>query len=363
MNLKINHRLGVVDVTYFDGIKVSIKFDSLASTFSTNFLFNEKNREHAELACVSHFHECILEHEGQKLINGFILDENFKEASRDSLVQFAGYSKPGVLEDCEIPPSIYPLQADGLTLREIISKIIAPFKLKMIVHSSVGGKLDQVIPTSTSKETQNIKSYITELCTQRGIIVSHTVDGDLLFTKANTEGEPLFHVEMGVIATEIEMSFKGQSLHSDITVMIQADDSETSNAGEYTLQNPYVPIVYRPKVLTASSGDDISVQEVAMHALAAELKEAIRLKVTIDRWKVNDTFILPNNTITVISPKCYIYKKTKFFIESIDYTGDPKKQTAVLNCVICEVYNGQIPKNIFVDAHDNFPRVKYDNNA
>lgn len=358
MNVKINHRLGVVDVDFFTGINVSLKFDSLASTFSLNFLFNEQNRQHAELACVSHFHEAILEHEGQKLINGFILDENFKESAKDQLVQFAGYSKPGVLEDCEIPPTIYPLQADGLTLRQIVAKIIAPFKLKMIVHSSVGGLMDQVIPTSTSKETQNIKSYITELCTQRGIIVSHTTEGDVLFTKANTEGEPLFHVEMGVIATDIEMSFKGQSLHSDITVMKEAAD-DGGNAGEYTIQNPYVPIVYRPKVLTQSSGDDITIEKAAMNAMAAELKEAIRLKVTIDRWKVNEVFILPNNTITVYSPKCYIYKKTKFFIESIDYTGDPEKQIAVLNCVICEVYNGKMPVNIFVDAHENLPRVTY----
>lgn len=359
MNVKINHRLGVVDVTYFSGIQVSLKFDSLASTFSMNFLFNEKNRQHAELACVSHFHECILEHEGQKLINGFILDENFKERAKDELVQFAGYSKPGVLEDCDIPPSIYPLQSDGLTIRQVVEKIIAPFKLKMVVHSSAAGKMDQVIPVTTAKESQNIKSYITELCTQRGIIVSHTTEGDLLFTKANTEGEPLFHVEKGVIATDIEMSFKGQSLHSDITIMSEAND-EGGNAGEYTLQNPYVPIVYRPKVMKQTSGNDVTVEDMAKNALAAELKEAIRLKVTIDRWKVNGKFILPNNVITVISPKCYIYKKTPFFIESIDYTGDPKKQVAVLNCVLRDVYDNDFRPNIFVDAHDNLPRVSYE---
>lgn len=356
MNVKINHRLGVVDVKFFNGINVSLKFDSLASTFSANFLFNEKNRQHAELACVSHFHEFILEHDGEKLINGFILDENFRSEPKNRLVQFAGYSKPGVLEDCEIPPTIYPLQSDGLTIAQIIQKIIAPFKLEMVIHPSVASKMNEVIPVSTAKEGQNIKSYITELCTQRGIIASHDTAGRLLFKKANTEGEPLFHVEKGVIATNIEMSFKGQGLHSDITIMKQADD-EGGNAGEFTIQNPYVPIVTRTKVKTQTSGNDITIEQAAMNELAAELKEAIKLKVTIDRWKVNSKLVLPDNTITVYCPECYIYKKTKFFIESIDFNGDQKKEIAVLNCVIPEVYNGQIPKNLFVDAHENLPRM------
>lgn len=358
MNVKINHRLGVVDVKYFSGVQVSLKFDSLASTFSMNFLYNEKNPQHAEFACVSHFHECKIEHNGKVLINGYILDETFKVGPKDELVQFAGYAKPGVLEDCDIPPTIYPLQSDGLTIREIINKIIQPFKLKMVVHSSVASKMDQVVKVSTANATQNIKAYFTELCTQRGIVISHTPEGDLLFTKANTEGEPLFHVEHGVIATNIEMIFKGQDLHSDITVMKQADDEEGSNAGEVTVQNPYVPIVTRTKVVTQSSGDDITTNDVAMHALASEWKNAIKVKVTIDRWEVNGKLILPNNTITVYCPKAYIYKKTKFFIESVDYTGDAKKgEVAVLNCVIPEVYNGKMAKNIFVDAHENLPRI------
>ena len=356
MNLKINHRLGVVNVDFFSNFQVSLKYDSVASTFSFNFLYDEKSRLHAEMACVSHFHEAILEHEGETLITGYLLSQSFNVGSKTELSQFAGYSKAGVLDDCDIPTSIYPLQSDGLTLRQIAQKIISAFKLKMSVDSSVAAEMDKVIPVSTSKDSQNAKSYLTEICTQRKIIMTHNEHGDVLFTRAKTEVTPAFHVEDGQIGTNISLLFSGQGLHSDITVLKESG-IDGGNAGEYTLQNPYVPIVTRPRVLTQTSGEDTSVEETAMNALAAELKDAIVLKIETDRWKLNNKLIRPGIVISVYSPKNYIYKKTDFFVESIDYKGDPKSTTATMNCVIKEVYNGKMPKNIFVDAHQNLPRI------
>lgn len=356
MNLKINHRLGVVDVTYFSSFQVSLKYDSLASTFSFNFMYAEKNKLHAEMACVSHYHEAILEHEGETLITGYLLSQAFNVGSKAELAQFAGYSKSGVLEDCDIPHTIYPLQSDGLTLRQIAQKILTAFKLKMTVDASVASEMDKVIPVTTSKDSQNAKSYLTEICTQRKIIMTHDEKGNVVFIRAKADVIPEFHVEDGQIGTTISMIFNGQGLHSDITVMKESD-IDGGNAGEYTLENPYVPIVTRPRVITQSSGEDTSVQETAMNALAAELKDAIVLKIETDRWKVKNKIIRPGIVISVFSPKNYIYKKTNFFVESVDYKGDSKLMTATMNCVIPEVYNGKMPKNIFVDAHENLPRI------
>lgn len=355
MNLKINHRLGVVNVRFFSGFQLNKKFDSVASTFSVNFYYDPKNKEHAELACVSHFHEAIFEHNGEVLLTGFILSQVFKSSPKKQLVKLAGYSKAGVLEDCEIPPTLYPLQTDGLSIAQIANKILSYFKLKMIIDPSVADKMNTAISSTTASSSQKIKGYLTELCRQRNIIISHDVDGNVLFTKAKTDMKPLFHVEKGLIATDIELNFSGQGLHSDITIMKEASP-DGGNAGEYTIQNPYVPIVYRPKVLPLTSGDENTVEDAAMNALAAELKD-ITLTINTDRWEVDGKVIQENNIITVYCPECYLYKKTEWFIESVSFTGDPQKQTAVLTCVLPEVYNGKMPKNIFVDAHENLPRI------
>jgi prophage tail gpP-like protein len=358
MQLKINHRLGVSKVDYFNSFSLNLKYDSVASTFGFQFYFDPKNKEHAELACVSHFHEAIVEHNGETLVNGFLLSQEFNSGPKKEMAQFGGYSKTGVLADCTIPVDLYPLQTNGLSIKQICERLLKPFKLKVKVDPSVADKANQSISDITAEQSQTIMDFLTEACTQRNIILSHDEQGNLLLTSVNTKSKPLFHVEDGLIGTNIKLNFNGQGMHSHITVMKQAS-ADGGNAGEYTIRNPYVPIVFRPITIQASTGNDVTIQEATMNELAKELKN-ITLTVTTDRWEVDGKIIRPNNTITVYSPENYIYKKTEFFIADIAFTGDQKKTTAVLTCYLPEVYNGKMPKNIFVDAHENLPRFKYD---
>lgn len=351
MNLKINDRLRVRNIKFFNNFNLNLRYDSVASSFSFGFYFDPKNNEHKELACVSHFHEAIVEHNGETLVTGYILGESFASASTRKLVSFGGYSLPGVLEDCEIPPSVYPLQSDGLTLRQIAEKLIKPFGIKMIVDPAVASRMNQVYEKTTADIKQPIKGYLTELAAQRNIIISHNVKGELLFTEAKANQAPIMHFELGIPATEMSLSFSGQDMHSEITVMKQSS-LDGGNAGQYTIHNPFVPIVYRPKVITQSSGDDIDTEKAARNALAAELKNIV-LTIVTDRWEIDGKIIKPNNIITATNPELYLFKKTKWFIESVTLTGDNTKTTATLNCVLPEVYNGQVPKNIFVDTHKN----------
>lgn len=360
MELRINHRIGdgIVDVIYFNDFDIDLKFDSVASTFSFKALFDPYNKVHAELYCVSHFHEATLLHEGETLISGFLLSQGFTHSSIKEMAQLTGYSKPGVLEDCEIPPSLYPLQTDGLTFAEIARKLASPFRLKVVIDDSVSGVMNTAIPKSTASETQNIKSYLTELATQRHVVMTHTPEGALLFTKAKTKLKPIAHFEEGTPGTSFSMSFNGQGIHSHITVIKQASE-DGGNAGEYTIHNPYCPVAYvfRPKVVTQSSGDDITIEEFAKQQLANELKN-IKFVINTDRWKIDGKIIRPNNIITIFCPEIYVYKKIELFIESVKLKGDAEKTVAELICVLPEVYNGETPKNVFVDAHENLPRLR-----
>ena len=67
----------------------------------------------------------------------------------------------------------------------------------------------------------------------------------------------------------------------------------------------------------------------------------------MDRWDLNEKIIRPNKIITVQNPKLYLFKKTRFFIESVELTGNEKQTSAVLTCFLPEVYDSKTPKNIF----------------
>lgn len=394
MNLKINDRIQVRTVDFFDSFKLRLRFDSIADTFSFSAYFDPKNKFHAETFCVSHFHEAIVEHNGKLLITGYLLGNAFNQSEKKELTHIGGYSKPGVLEDCDIPTTLYPLETNGLSLKQITERLIKPFGLKLVIDAdvnkesstnfinapdpnvdengfiadasaevagviqslSLSEKSQKKIDKANAKESQNIKSFLTDLAVQRNILLSHDASGNLLFTEAKTHQKPILHFDGGgLIGTTMSLSFGGQQLHSHITIIKQAD-SDGGDAEEYTIRNPYVPILYRPKVLVMSSGDNITIQEFAQKALAIELKNIV-LTITTDRWEVDNDVVTPNNIISVINPELFIYKKTNFFIEQVDLEGDAKKTIATYTCVLPEVYNGQLPKNIFVDPHKNLPRV------
>lgn len=353
MELVINDRIRNRKITFFNNFALSLKYDSVGSAFSFGFYFNPDNQEHKEVMCIGHYHLCKVTHNGETLLTGYILSQDFNSSSMANMVSISGYSLPGVLEDCEIPTKLYPLQSDGLSLRNIAQKLIQPFGLNLIVDSSVAALVDSTFKTSTASESQTVKSYLSELASQKNVVISHDEEGRLLFTKAKTNQNPVLDFNVpngGMPGTSMKLSYAGQQMHSHITVQKQAD-SDGGNAGEFTIRNPFViESVYRPKTMTQSSGDDNDTEKAAKTALAAELKN-IKLTITTDRWVVDGKILKPNNIITVTNPECYLYKKSRWFIESIDYKGDESVNTAVLNCVLPCVYDGSTPEYLWKNVN------------
>ena len=342
MILKIKNK----QVDFFNEFTLSLKFDSIASTFGFKFYFDPTNELHKDLIHVGHYHKCTLEHNGELLLTGYLVNQSAVDSSKKDWVTISGYSLPGVLEDCEIPPDIYPLQSDGLTLNEIAKKILDRFKLKYIVDSKIASKMNAKIKESTASDSQKCASYLSELASQRGIVVSHNRNGEVLFYVARTKLKPFMTFGSGIPGVEYKLSFSGQPIHSHITVMKEADD-EGGNAGESTIVNPFVVGLYRPTVKVQTSGTDIDTETAARAALSEELKN-IKLTISIDRWEdVNGKIIKPNQTIYVENAHVLIPKKSIWFVESVDFTGNSTDQRAVLTCVLPEVYNFETPVNIF----------------
>jgi prophage tail gpP-like protein len=347
--LKINDRFRNRKVDFFNDFSFNLKYDSVGSTFGFNFYFNPLNIEHKELACVTHFHEVQLLYNDELLVTGVLTSQNFKQSTKKKLSSFGGYSKPGILEDCQIPTSLYPLQSDNLSLKEIAEKLIRPFKLGLVIDPAVASKMNKTFKTSTASERSTIKDYLTELASQKDIIMSHDENGNLLFTEAKTNITPILEFDLtkeNPIGTDFELDFDGQNMHSHITLQKQAS-IDGGNSGEYTIRNPYViGSYYRPKVKSQSSGDDNETALAARRELGNELK-GVKLTVTTDSWVVDGKLLKPNNIISLYAPELYIYRKTNWFIESINFTGNNSEQTAVLNCVLPEVYNKEKPLSIF----------------
>src|SRR5690242_19517088 len=107
MILKVNDRFKTREVRFFTDVTIDQKYDSFASTFQLSYFLDPNNIEHKEFSCVSHYHICTLFHDnGELILTGYILSIKFKDKSTKQLVTISGYSLPGVLEDCDIAPTV-----------------------------------------------------------------------------------------------------------------------------------------------------------------------------------------------------------------------------------------------------------------
>jgi prophage tail gpP-like protein len=331
-------------VEQFNQFAVTLKYDSVASVFSFAVYFDPNNEDHKELWKPGSFFECDVEFNDELLIRGFIVDMTHSDEPQKKLSVVSGYSLTGLLEDCQIPTSTYPIQTDGGSLKNIAEKLLRPFGLKVLVDKSVSKRATSFFEISTSSVTQTVKQYLSAIASQKDIVMTHTPEGDLLFTQPSTKQQPIIDITNGLPNTTMRLDFKGQRMHSQITVMMDAD-IDGANAGESTVKNPFISI-FKPSVRTQSSADDIDTPDTARNALAAELKN-ITLTITTDRWLVNDKIIRPGDIITVLNPNIHLYKRSRWFIDEVTLEGNEKSTIATLKCVLPEVYNGEIPKNIF----------------
>jgi prophage tail gpP-like protein len=330
----------------WNNFKLSLAYNSVASTFAFDGLVLTK--EQKQLFKPLSYHACQVYYANELLLTGTIISTSTSIDNNINMGGISGYAKPGILEDCQIPISLYPLQSDGLTLKEIAEKLLKPFGISVIVDSQVDSEMNKKYDKSTADASKSVKDYLCDLAKQRNIVVTHTSSGDLLFTRAKSDKESIATYIEGKPSTKISLSCNGQGLHSEITVQKQAT-IETDVAGEETIKNNLVT-VFRPSVVSQSSGDNDDTANSAKMVRASELRN-ITLSVETDRWKWYDGkklyMIKPNEIIEVESPSNFINKRTRFFVESIELSGNQEGVNAVVNCVLPETYSGETPKNIF----------------
>lgn len=331
---------------YFSQFNLALQFNSVSSVFSFDCLI--ETQEQKEIFKPLSYNNVRVKYSNELLLTGTILNTSTSAESSKSLGNISGYSKTGVLEDCEIPISLYPLQSDGLSLKQITEKLIRPFGINLIVDSTVLVSANKKYDIITADADQSIIDYIVELAKQRDIIVTHNELGYLRFTKLNTKLPSIATYTEGMPVTKIILSVNGQGIHSQITVQKQAT-IDVDVSGEKTLSNIMVG-KFRPTVKKQTAGNNSDTENTANIERAAELRN-IKLTIETDRWKWTDgkkiSIIKPNNIIEVQSPSNCINSRTRFFVEKVDYKSDENGINAILTCVLPEVYTGETPKNIF----------------
>lgn len=332
----------------FTSLNIQLNHADIASAFSFQAYFDSQNEDHKRLFRPFAYKECIIENEGRdKILTGTILSSTFQAASSKSLSSISGYSKSGVLNDCTIAAANYPLQKNNLSLLEIAREVCRPFGISVFL-SRDAPEGNEKFETVIAEPNESIAKFLIDLASQKNLVINHDINGNLLIELVSTFSRPVAFFSDGQPDVEISLQCNGQALNSQITLLSQAD-VDSDNAIEETFDNPYVS-KFRPLVKKQTSGTDASTLDAAKNSVLSQLRNAIKVNITLDRWTWrNDSpeLVIPNRLIEVESPSCFLFNRTKLFVESVNLLSDTSQETAVLSCVIPEIFQGGQIKNIF----------------
>jgi len=344
LSIKINGK----NYEHFSNVSLELTYDALASTFSFDGFFDDKDPYHRELFRPLQYHSVQIFEESELLLTGWLLSHRFSASAGDNLVPLSGYSKTGILSDASIPTDLYPLETTQKSLKDITLRLVEPFGIGLVIDTEVEEDAAKLYDKSQADGKGSIGSYIAELASQRNIIVTHNQYGDLRFTRPRKSTASIATYTEGMPSVQIDVEVNGQGMHSEVSVLRQATVGSDID-GEGTKKNPLIG-QYRPLVKEQTKGGAGDAESASNNALSAELKN-INVTVQSDRWtwfsgkKVS--LIKPNNYVTIKAPKCFLSTPSNWFVQKVVLAEGASGRSAVLTCVMPETFNDDDPKNIF----------------
>lgn len=367
MKVRINGK----NIFFFTTGKITLKLDSIASTFEFSAFFSPQKIEHQEIFKPLQYHDVEIFNSQDKLIlTGTILNHVFDSDKNRNLVHISGYSKSGILEDVTIPPSDYPLESNQRSLLDISNRLGGLFGIKTKVfrgltnlvstavispkgikektdYESLKAKSKAVLGRTSAGPTETIREYLAKLCSQKNILLSHNEKGEIVMFQPEYNQFPKFKFGKGN-SIKITTSYHGQAMHSHINIVRQPS---MDNEGVSTVSVAKNPLVrkYRPTTRILSSGGDVDVKQAAKNELASELKNIV---VTVDLVGTFDT-LYPGEIIVVHNHYVYSYAYNRFMIEEITFDFDPKKEVTSIRCLVPEAFTGgELVRNITFNHKD-----------
>lgn len=352
---------------YFNEVIISSTLDTVASTFTFLARYDQDIPEHKQLfRPLSYAKIEFFSDEDKILSTGRIVRWTPKSSAEPNLWQLSGYSLPGVLDDCQIPYNLYPLESNNRSLKQITERLLAPFGIKLIVYDIVVKECNQIITKTVAKPEETIKDYICSVANQKNVVVSHDIYGNLIMFRPDTKAKPkLTLTDQNTISMELDVD--GTKIHSHITTLRQPsrgdnpdeafgsininvksfDDFDQDRGQTFkvssvdTVRNPLVQ-VFRPTVDRLTRLSFYDTNRAALNLRATELKD-IRIDFALDYWAP----ISIGDIIEVVNPELFINNKVKMVLESTTITESSSQKTMTGTLVLLETFTSAEPQNIF----------------
>lgn len=277
---------------------------------------------------------------GEALFTGTMLVPLPNLTVEKKSVSVGGYSRPGVLNDCPIPSSAFPLEFNGQGLRDIARSVVSHFGLSVEFSGQQGSVFDKV----ASEPTKKALPFLAELARQRNFVISSTPEGKVLFWRSVGPGNPVARLSQGSPPIlSVTPQFDPQKYYSHVTGL--QPTSLGAGGSKYTVKNSRLKGVIRPFTFNGDDTTSGDIKEATEAKAGYMLASSVAYSVTLATWRdPQGDLWKPNTTITLLAPNAMIYSEYEFIIRSVTLSKNENSEVAELELVLPGVFEGRIPE-------------------
>lgn len=267
---------------------------------------------------------------GNIMVNGLLYVSESVLSANQSKKNLEGASFTADVVDSTLKP---PYEKNNVTLKQRAEELVKPLGINVIFEADEGGIFDRI----TALESDTIFQHLAGLASQRGLLISSTRQGDLLFTRA-AFGKPVATLEEGQQgAREFRARFDGRKRFN---VYRAIGNSPAGNKVGIAKDD----VVPRSRFLTFKANETIAgdIGKAAEWKRSKQLADALTIPFPVDSWFTRGGELWEENKlVTVVSPTIHVPDGFDFLIRSVEYIDETNGKTAILNLVPPQVYTGE----------------------
>lgn len=303
---------------------------------------------------------------GQLLFTGMLIDVLPQLTPEARYVGVTAYARPAKLLDSDMPHEAVPFEVNDLTLTQIARKLCEPLGIGVVLGSNEGSEFHRVRPTKRTRTTNvkvsggagqetitekgNVQDFLAELARQRGLVMTSTAKGELLFQRSIQPGKPVAKFEEGVQPLSgVSPQFNPQEYYSEITGVVPARRGRRGFS--HTEQNPFPPA---ERVCMSFDLDDTEAAD-APAAVKAKMGRMFAnmcsYTVLVPTWRnPRGKLWTPNETVTLKAPTAMVYRETELLIRDVilreTRNDTDSARTAELVLVLPGAFSGGVPPSL-----------------
>lgn len=374
-------KVGGTEFSKWESVSVELLLNSVTSTFDLTGWMDESNRHlfkpfgFTECEIILRDDDAIVNDETDRvLITGLLVNPGIATQKEPTLTRIIGMSKTGILEQCQMPPAIYPLQYNNVSLAYIARRICDYFNLELYIHPGAQNDAYKKYEEVVCQKTESVKSFLSKISHQRGITVAHDNLGRLMLYKIVNITEASSKITRDDLHVNMSISPNGQGMHSLITayndeyIDPENDNGDTRKveiAGKYSTLSPFM----KPITITKGKGVNQVVKQVHLNKtvqasnipnnelgryakqIASEEARNFPIRVTKQGWTFENRIVRAGFYLNLENHDLFVDGEIKTVVESMTFTKSAT-DTEMLSftCLLPCVYTGIKPsKSPFID--------------